>query len=160
MQLDIDIFDYISQEEIQREISYQIKDCIRKMCTDDREVKTAIVKAILDKVQGIELSDIIKSQLKERVEKIITEEYINNTSNWNLKYDMGITDKVKSIFNENFSQFAPILEKKMKEAVDEYKPDNYAISELAKDLLLKDEQCVAMLKDALSGRICDIIDKL
>ena len=47
----------------------------------------------------------------------------------------------------------------MKEAVDEYKPDNYIISELVQDLLLKDEQCVTVLKETLSNRIYEIIEK-
>lgn len=159
MNLDINIFDYISQEEIQGEIKYQIKNYIKKICTEDQEVKKVIVALIIDKVKDIELSNIIKNELREKIEKIIKDEYLNADSSWNLKYDAGMTEKIKTLFNDNFSQFSPILEKKMKEAVDEYKPDNYIISELAQDLLLKDEQCVTVLKETLSNRIYEIIEK-
>lgn len=159
MNLDINIFDYISQEEIQDEIKYQIKNYIKKMCTEDQEVKKVIVALIIDKVKDIELSNIIKNELKEKIEKIVRDEYLNADSSWNLKYDIGMTEKIKTLFNDNFSQFSPILEKKMKEAVDEYKPDNYIISELAKDLLLKDEQCVTALKETLYNKIYEIIEK-
>lgn len=159
MNLDINIFDYISQEEIQGEIKYQIKNYIKKICTEDQEVKKVIVALIIDKVKDIELSNIIKNELREKIEKIIKDEYLNADSSWNLKYDMGMAEKIKTLFNDNFSQFSPILEKKMKEAVDEYKPDNYIISELAQDLLLKDEQCITVLKETLSNRIYEIIEK-
>ena len=159
MNLDINIFDYISQEEIQGEIKYQIKNYIKKICTEDQEVKKVIVALIIDKVKDIELSNIIKNELRAKIEKIIKDEYLNADSSWNLKYDAGMAEKIKTLFNDNFSQFSPILEKKMKEAVDEYKPDNYIISELAQDLLLKDEQCVTVLKETLSNRIYEIIEK-
>lgn len=159
MNLDINIFDYISQEEIQDEIKYQIKNYIKKICTEDQEVKKVIVALVIDKVKDIELSNIIKNELKGKIEKIIKDEYLNADSSWNLKYDTGMAEKIKTLFNDNFSQFSPILEKKMKEAVDEYKPDNYIISELARDLLLKDEQCITVLKETLSDRIYEIIEK-
>lgn len=159
MNLDINIFDYISEEEIKEEIRGQIKDYIRKMCKDDKEVKEVVIKTIADEVKDIQINSVLKTLLQEKFNNIITEYYLRG-DDFNLRFDAKISDKIKQLFDENYSQFESILRNKMQKAVDEYAVDNYTISEIAEALLLKDENCKTLLKEALCDRIYDLLEKL
>lgn len=159
MNLDIDIYDYISEEEIENEIKYQIKNYIQKICEGDEEIKKIIIKVIADEVKDIQINSVLKSLLQEKFNNIITEYYLKD-DDFNLRYDARISDKIKQLFDENYSQFEPILKNKVQKAVDKYEVSNYEVSEVAKELLLEDKECTDVLKEALSEKIYDIIDKL
>ena len=44
MILNIDINDYVSEEEIKNEVKHQIKDYIQKICENDEEIKKMIIR--------------------------------------------------------------------------------------------------------------------
>lgn len=159
MNLDINIYDYISEDEIKKEIREQIKYYIQKICKDDEEIKKVIIKVIHDEVKDIQINSILKNLLKEKFNNIITEYYLKD-DDFHLRYDAKISDKIKQLFDENYSLFEPILKNKMQKALDEYTVDNYTISEIVKELLLKDENCETLLKEALCDRIYDLLEKL
>lgn len=159
MNLDINIYDYISEEEIKEEIREQIKNYIQKICKDDEEIKKVVIKAISDEVKDIQINSILKNLLKEKFNNIITEHYLKD-DDFNLRYDAQISDKIRQLFDENYSQFEPILKDKVQKAVDEYTVDNCTISEIAEALLLTDENCKSVLSEILFEKIYNLFKKL
>lgn len=158
MNLDINIYDYISEEEIKNEIRYQIKNYIQQICKDDEKIKKTIIKVIADEVKNIQINSILKNLLQEKFNNIITEQYLRD-DDFNLRYDAKISDKIKQLFDENYSQFEPILKNKVQKVVDEYTVDHYTISETAVKLLLEDKGCSDILKQVLFEKIYDILER-
>ena len=126
MILNIDINDYVSEEEIKNEVKHQIKDYIQKICENDEEIKKMIIRKIFDEIRNIQIDNTLKTAVREKFDSVISEYYLN-TSNHSLVYDAGITGKVKELLNESLSQFTPILKEKLEKDIREYKIDPYQI---------------------------------
>lgn len=151
MILNIDINDYISEEEIKNEIKCQIKNCVQKMCENNEEIKKMIIRTMLDEIRNIQIDNTLKAAVREKFNSVITEYYLN-TSNHSLVYDAGITDKIKELLDGSLSQFTPILMKKLEKDVREYKIDPYLKDSVVYELVKEDEECRSLLKKALSEK--------
>ncbi len=159
MNLDINIYDYISEEEIKEEIREQIKDYIQKICENDKEIKKMIIRTMFDEIRNIQIDNTLKAAVQEKFNSVISEYYLN-TSNHSLVYDAGITDKIKELLDGSLSQFTPILMKKLEKDVREYKIDDCLIEDIVYDLFIEDKKCTDTLKGALSEKLYKLIKKL
>lgn len=148
MILNIDINDYVSEEEIKNEVKHQIKDYIQKICENDEEIKKMIVRAIACEIRNVQIDSDLKAAVQEKFNNVITEYYLN-TSNHSLVYDAGITDKVGKLLNESLSQFTPILKEKLEKDIREYKIDPYLKDSIVYELVKEDEECRNSLKKKL-----------
>lgn len=159
MILNIDINDYISEEEIKNEIKCQIKNCVQKICENNEEIKKMIIRTMLDEIRNIQIDNTLKAAVREKFNSVITEYYLN-TSNHSLVYDAGITNKIKEVLDGSLSQFTPILKEKLEKDIHEYKIDDYLISDIVYDLFIEDKKCTDALKGALSEKLYKLINKL
>ena len=57
MILNIDINDYVSEEEIKNEVKHQIKDYIQKICENDEEIKKMIIRKMFDEIRNIQIDN-------------------------------------------------------------------------------------------------------
>ena len=149
MILNIDINDYVSEEEIKNEVKHQIKDYIQKICENDEETKKMIIRKMFDEIRNVQIDNTLKTAVREKFNSVISEYYLN-TSNHSLVYDAGITNKVKELLNESLSQFTPILKEKLEKDIREYKIDLYLKDSIVYELVKEDEECRSSLKKALS----------
>lgn len=149
MILNIDINDYVSEEEIKNEAKHQIKDYIQKICENDEEIKKMIIRKMFDEIRNIQIDNTLKTAVREKFNSVISEYYLN-TSNHSLVYDAGIANKVKELLKESLSQFTPILKEKLEKDIREYKIDPYLKDSVVYELIKEDEEYRNSLKKVLS----------
>ena len=149
MILNIDINDYVSEEEIKTEVKHQIKDYIQKIFENDEEIKKMIIRTMFDEIRNIQIDNTLKTAVREKFNSVISEYYLN-TSNHSLVYDAGITNKVKELLKESLSQFTPILKEKLEKDIREYKIDPYLKDSVVYELVKEDEEYRNLLKKVLS----------
>ena len=149
MILNIDINDYVSEEEIKNEVKHQIKDYIQKIFENDEEIKKMIIRTMFDEIRNIQIDNTLKTAVREKFNSVISEYYLN-TSNHSLVYDAGITNKVKELLKESLSQFTPILKEKLEKDIREYKIDPYLKDSVVYELVKEDEEYRNSLKKVLS----------
>lgn len=155
-----DLLDYIDEEELREDVRSQVKFQLKQIISNDGYASKMIMPLIIKEASEIELTNIMKQMLKEKIKKVIKEDYIDEEDSFKLRYDAKIPEKIQKVFEENEEAYSMIIQQKLDEVVENYKPDNYLISELAKTLLLQDEECVNILKETLKDRIYDIIEKI
>lgn len=156
-----DLLDFVDEYELREDVKCQIRRQIKNIFTSDSEVKSAVISTILKQVEDMKFTKEVEEKLKERFEKIVRKEYLEEETDWNIKYDTGMRDKVKELFDKNYdSQYASILKKSIDKQVNEYQLDNSTIADAAVELLLKDEKCVQILQESLQERIYDLLEKI
>ena len=156
-----DLLDFVDEYELREDVKCQIRRQIENIFTSDSEVKSAVISTILKQVEDMKFTKEVEEKLKERFEKIVRKEYLEEETDWNIKYDTGMRDKVKELFDKNYdSQYASILKKSIDKQVNEYQLDNSTIADAAVELLLKDEKCVQILQESLQERIYDLLEKI
>lgn len=156
-----DLLDFVDEYELREDVKCQIRRQIENIFTSDSEVKSAVISTILKQVEDMKFTKEVEEKLKERFEKIVRKDYLEEEADWNIKYDTGMRDKVKELFDKNYdSQYASILKKSIDKQVNEYQLDNSTIADAAVELLLKDEKCVQILQESLQERIYDLLEKI
>lgn len=156
-----DLLDFIDEYELREDVKRQIKRQIENIFTSDSEVKSAVISTILKQVEDMKFTKEVEEKLKERFEKIVRKDYLEEETDWNIKYDTGMKDKVKELFDKNYdSQYASILKESIDKQVNEYQLDSNTIADAAVKLLLKDEKCVQILQESLQERIYDLLEKI
>ena len=156
-----DLLDFIDEYELREDVKCQIKRQIENIFTSDSEVKSAVISTILKQVEDMKFTKEVEEKLKERFEKIVRKDYLEEETDWNIKYDTGMKDKVKELFDKNYdSQYASILKESIDKQVNEYQLDSNTIADAAVKLLLKDEKCVQILQESLQERIYDLLEKI
>ena len=105
-----DLLDFVDEYELREDVKCQIKRQIENIFTSDSEVKGAVISTILKQVEDMKFTKEVEEKLKERFEKIVRKDYLEEETDWNIKYDTGMRDKVKELFDKNYdSQYASIL---------------------------------------------------
>lgn len=156
-----DLLDFVDEYELREDVKCQIKRQIENIFTSDSEVKSAVISTILKQVEDMKFTKEVEEKLKERFEKIVRKDYLEEETDWNIKYDTGMRDKVKELFDKNYdSQYASILKESIDKQVNEYQLDSSIIADAAVKLLLKDEKCVQILQESLQERIYDLLEKI
>ncbi len=156
-----DLLDFVDEYELREDVKCQIKRQIENIFTSDSEVKSAVISTILKQVGDMKFTKEVEEKLKERFEKIVRKDYLEEETDWNIKYDTGMRDKVKELFDKNYdSQYASILKESIDKQVNEYQLDSSTIADAAVKLLLKDEKCVQILQESLQERIYDLLEKI
>lgn len=156
-----DLLDFVDEYELREDVKCQIKRQIENIFTSDSEVKGAVISTILKQVEDMKFTKEVEEKLKERFEKIVRKDYLEEETDWNIKYDTGMRDKVKELFDKNYdSQYASILKESIDKQVNEYQLDSSTIADAAVKLLLKDEKCVQILQESLQERIYDLLEKI
>lgn len=156
-----DLLDFVDEYELREDVKCQIKRQIENIFTSDSEVKGAVISTILKQVEDMKFTKEVEEKLKERFEKIVRKDYLEEETDWNIKYDTGMRDKVKELFDKNYdSQYASILKESIDKQVNEYQLDSSTIADAAVKLLLNDEKCVQILQESLQERIYDLLEKI
>lgn len=156
-----DLLDFVDEYELREDVKCQIKRQIENIFTSDSEVKSAVISTILKQVEDMKFTKEVEEKLKERFEKIVRKDYLEEETDWNIKYDTGMRDKVKELFDKNYdSQYASILKESIDKQVNEYQLDSSTIADAAVKLLLKDEKCVQILQESLQEKIYDLLEKI
>lgn len=154
------LIDYIDENELKNDIRYQIKNEISNMLKNDKEVKEIIIKEIINEIKDIQFTDSIKIVLKERIEEIIKEKYLNSKNSWDIEYAIGLSDKIKSLYEESKQTFDPMLYDAIYNTIQNYEPSNYEITKIGVDLILQDEESISKLKEIFIDRLDEIIEKI
>ena len=152
------LLDYIDEQELKENIRYQIKKEIAHILENDKDIKTTIIKEIIEEVKDIQLTTEIKNALKEKIIDIIKKEYLQDK--WQVKYEIGLTDKVKEIFDNNSGTFNPIIYKAIDNALQDYKVENYELTRIGVDLIMKDEESINKIKEIFIDRLDEILEKI
>lgn len=152
------LLDYIDEQELKENIRYQIKKEIAHILENDKDIKTTIIKEIIEEVKDIQLTTEIKNALKEKIIDIIKKEYLQDK--WQVKYEIGLTDKVKEIFDNNLETFNPIIYKAIDNALQDYKVENYELTRIGVDLIMKDEESINKIKEIFIDRLDEILEKI
>lgn len=154
------ILDYIDEDELKSDVKHQIKNEISNMLKNDKEVKEIIIKEIINEIKDIQFTDSIKTILKERIEEIIKEKYLDKKNSWDIEYAIGLSDKIKSLYEESKQTFDPMLYDSIYNTIQNYKPNNYEITKIGVDLILQDEESISKLKEIFIDRLDEIIEKI
>lgn len=154
------LVDYIDENELKSDVRHQIKNEISNMLKNDKEVKEIIIKEIINEIKDIQFTDSIKIILKERVEEIIKEKYLDKKNSWDIEYAIGLSDKIKSLYEESKQTFDPMLYDSIYNTIQNYKPNNYEITKIGVDLILQDEESISKLKEIFIDRLDEIIEKI
>lgn len=155
-----DIVDYIDENELKSDIRSQIKNEVSNMLKNDKEVKEIIIKEIINEIKDIQFTESIKEALREKIEQIIKEKYLNNKDTWDMEYAIGLSDKIKLLYEESKCTFDPILYNAVYNAIQNYKPDDYEISKFGMNLISQDEESINKLKQIFIDRLDEIIEKI
>lgn len=154
------LVDYIDENELKSDVRHQIKNEISNMLKNDKEVKEIIIKEIINEIKDIQFTDSIKIILKERIEEIIKEKYLDKKNSWDIEYAIGLSDKIKSLYEESKQTFDPMLYDSIYNTIQNYKPNNYEITKIGVDLILQDEESISKLKEIFIDRLDEIIEKI
>lgn len=154
------LVDYIDENELKSDVKHQIKNEISNMLKNDKEVKEIIIKEIINEIKDIQFTDSIKTILKERIEEIIKEKYLDKKNSWDIEYAIGLSDKIKSLYEESKQTFDPMLYDSIHNAIRNYKPNDYEITKIGVDLILQDEESISKLKEIFIDRLDEIIEKI
>lgn len=154
------ILDYIDEDELKDNVRYQIKNEISNMLKNDKDIKEIIIKEVVNEVKDIQFSESIKQALKDKLEQIIKEDYLNEENSWNIKYDTNLSKRMNQLYEDSKSIFDPMLYKAIYNTIQDYKPENYEISRLGVDLISKDEEAMNKLKEIFIERLDEIIEKI
>lgn len=154
------LVDYIDENELKSDVRHQIKNEISNMLKNDKEVKEIIIKEIINEIKDIQFTDSIKVVLKEKIEEIIKEKYLNNKNSWDIEYAIGLSDKIKSLYEESKQTLDPMLYDVIYNAIRNYKPNDYEITKIGVDLILQDEESISKLKEIFIDRLDEIIEKI
>lgn len=154
------ILDYIDEDELKDNVRYQIKNEISNMLKNDKDIKEIIIKEVVNEAKDIQFSESIKQALKDKLEQIIKEDYLNEENSWNIKYDTNLSKRMNQLYEDSKSIFDPMLYKAIYNTIQDYKPENYEISRLGVDLISKDEEAMNKLKEIFIERLDEIIEKI
>lgn len=154
------LVDYIDENELKSDVRHQIKNEISNMLKNDKEVKEIIIKEIINEIKDIQFTDSIKVVLKEKIEEIIKEKYLDKKNSWDIEYAIGLSDKIKSLYEESKQTFDPMLYDSIHNTIQNYKPNNYEITKIGVDLILQDEESISKLKEIFIDRLDEIIEKI
>lgn len=117
---------------------------------------TKIVKELLDTIAfQIPLKDILFKKITDEIEK-----RYNDNSDFNLSYDLGLSDIVKQIYEENKNKYNDILKTKIDKTLKDYKVDNWVISNQLSTILTYNPDYKQRLEELLDSRIEEILDKI
>ena len=117
---------------------------------------TKIVKELLDTIAfQISLKDILFKKITDGIEK-----RYNDNSDFNLSYDLGLSDIVKQIYEENKNKDIDILKTKIDKTLKDYKVDNWVISNQLSTILTYNPDYKQRLEELLDSRIEEILDKI
>lgn len=154
------LIDYIDENELRSDIRCQVKNEISNMLKNDKEVKEIIIKEIINEIKDIQFTSSIKNALKEKIEQIIEEKYLNNNDSWNIEYAIGLSEKIKALYEESKNTFDPMLYYAIYNTIQDYKPDDYEITKIGVDLISQDEEAINKLKQIFIDRLDEIIEKI
>lgn len=117
---------------------------------------TKIVKELLDTIAfQIPLKDTLFKKITDGIEK-----RYNDNSDFNLSYDLGLSDIVKQIYEENKNKYNDILKTKIDEVLKDYRVDNWVISNQLSTILTYNPDYKQRLEELLDSRIEEILDKI
>ena len=120
------------------------------------QLVTKIIKELLDTIAyQISLKDILFKKITDGIEK-----RYNDNSDFNLSYDLGLSDIVKQIYEENKNKYNDILKAKIDEVLKDYKVDNWVISNQLSTILTYNPDYKQKLEELLDSRIEEILDKI
>ena len=120
------------------------------------QLVTKIVKELLDTIAfQIPLKDILFKKITDGIEK-----RYNDNSDFNLSYDLGLSDIVKQIYEENKNKYNNILKTKINEVLKDYKVDNWVISNQLSTIIAYNPDYKQKLEELLDSRIEEILDKI
>lgn len=134
-----------------------MQNLINENKTDiQNKLVTKIVKELLDTIAfQIPLKDILFKKIADGIEK-----RYNDNSDFNLSYDLGLSDIVKQIYEENKNKYNDILKTKIDEVLKDYKVDNWVISNQLSTILTYNPDYKQRLEELLDSRIEEILDKI
>ena len=117
---------------------------------------TKIVKELLDTIAfQIPLKDILFKKITDGIEK-----RYNDNSDFNLSYDLGLSDIVKQIYEENENQYNDILKEKIDKTLEDYRVDSWVISNRLSTILAYNPDYKEKLEELLDSRLEEIFDKI
>lgn len=134
-----------------------MQNLINENKTDiQNKLVTKIVKELLDTIAfQIPLKDILFKKIADGIEK-----RYNDNSDFNLSYDLGLSDIVKQIYEENKNKYNDILKTKIDKTLKDYKVDNWVISNQLSTILTYNPDYKQRLEELLDSRIEEILDKI
>ena len=134
-----------------------MQNLINENKTDiQNQLDTKIIKELLDTIAfQIPLKDILFKKITDGIEK-----RYNDNSDFNLSYDLGLSDIVKQIYEENKNKYNNILKTKINEVLKDYKVDNWVISNQLSTILTYNPDYKQRLEELLDSRIEEILDKI
>ena len=120
------------------------------------QLVTKIVKELLDTIAfQIPLKDILFKKITDGIEK-----RYNDNSDFNLSYDLGLSDIVKQIYEENENQYNDILKEKIDKTLEDYRVDSWVISNRLSTILAYNPDYKEKLEELLDSRLEEIFDKI
>ena len=120
------------------------------------QLVTKIVKELLDTVAfQIPLKDMLFKKITDGIEK-----RYNDNSDFNLSYDLGLSDIVKQIYEENENQYNDILKEKIDKTLEDYRVDSWVISNRLSTILAYNPDYKEKLEELLDSRLEEIFDKI
>ena len=75
-----DLLDYIDEEELREDVRSQIKFQLKQIISNDGYASKMIMPLIVKEASEIELTNIMKQMLKEKIKKVIKEDYIDKVN--------------------------------------------------------------------------------
>ena len=120
------------------------------------QLVTKIVKELLDTIAfQIPLKDMLFKKITDGIEK-----RYNDNSDFNLSYDLGLSDIVKQIYEENENQYNDILKEKIDKTLEDYRVDSWVISNRLSTILAYNPDYKEKLEELLDSRLEEIFDKI
>ena len=134
-----------------------MQNLINENKTDiQNQLVTKIVKELLDTVAfQIPLKDMLFKKITDGIEK-----RYNDNSDFNLSYDLGLSDIVKQIYEENENQYDDILKEKIDKTLEDYRVDSWVISNRLSTILAYNPDYKEKLEELLDSRLEEIFDKI
>lgn len=136
LKIDGDLAQYVDtyalQERAESEVKYAVKDWVNKALQDHDTVKKDISKYILEKASNIpfDLSDELKDKLYDKM--IVA---VNGYSDWDIKYNLKLDDKVKDEYFANECDFQRILSQSVADTINNYVVPNYMMDDTIRSIL-------------------------
>lgn len=155
-----DFTDFLDEDEVREIVLEQIKEETKNILYKDDSIKNIIVQKVFDEVNKTYpvFSDNIKQTLNKRIQEVILKEYISD--DFSMRYHLKMDERVNEIYENNKEDFNIKISNAIEKTLSDYKVDDYILSNIAKDIILQNKDCVEKLEELFVNRIDDILEKI
>ena len=88
----------------------------------------------------------------------MSSKYISD--DFSMRYHLKMDERVNEIYENNKEDFNIKISNAIEKTLSDYKVDDYILSNIAKDIILQNKDCVEKLEELFVNRIDDILEKI